>query len=127
MPDDDLLMPWTQARKRRSLIQEQGLDKMPDGIKTPGSGRIPGFKRDGRLYDFLVEARTNEKPTVGSYRIERKEFLQLEQEAFQTPPGYLPMIQVTIQDLELAVVKLSVIHDMKRRIMELEGELDARD
>jgi len=114
--------PWSRAKKLRSTLQEEKLGKLPGGRQHPGSGRFWRFHRDGRLHDFLIEARTNEKPTVDTYRISRKEFLRIKQEALQTPPGLLPGMQIQIQDLNLIVIELQVFQDMIVRLITYEGE-----
>jgi hypothetical protein len=79
--------PWTRARKSKSELQEARIGDMEGGKKQNNSGRIWRWKRDGILHNFLIEARTT---TDASYRIEKKEFLQIRRQAFQTPPGLLP-------------------------------------
>lgn len=101
------------------------MDKIPGGVKTPGSGRIWSFKRDGRIGEFLVECRTNESANVKSYRISYDEFLQIEREALQTPPGFLAAMQIDIRELRLMVVRLDHFVQMQQRILELEAEVEA--
>lgn len=120
----DLSTPWSRARKRRSQKQEERNGELPHGSKQPNSGRIWRFKRDNKLWNFLVESRTNEKPGADTYRISRKEFLSIEQEAFATPPGLLPGMQVDIQELSLMVIRLTAFQQMIEHIVMLEGEID---
>src|SRR4051812_19158106 len=115
--------PWVRARKRRSQSQEERNGKIPGGSKQINSGRIWRFKRDNKLYDFLVESRTNEKPSVKSYRIEKDEFLQIENEAFATPPGLLPAMQVDIQDLQLMVIRFTHFQQLLKTIIDQEAEI----
>lgn len=109
--------PWSRARKARHLQQEESLNQLQGGRKTPGSGRIWRFPRDGRLWDFLIEARTTIKE---SYRIQKHEFLQMKQEAITTPPGLMPGMQIDLQDLKLIVIELHVFQDMCARLVALE-------
>lgn len=88
------------------------------------SGRFWRWKRDAILHEFLVEARTTEKPDSDTYRISRKEFLLIRQEALQTPPGLLPAMAVQIQDLHLMVTELSVFQGREIRLVELEARID---
>lgn len=97
---------------------------MEGGSKQPNSGRIWRFRRDNKLWNFLVESRTNEKPGVDTYRISRKEFLQIEQEAFATPPGLLPAMQIDIQELQLFVCRLTAAQQLQERLIKLEGEIE---
>jgi len=90
------------------------------------SGRIWRFKRDGRIHDFLIEARTNEKPGAKSYRIEKAEFLELRREALTQPGGMKPGMQVTIDDLDLMVIELSVFTEMYNHLLML-AERDASE
>jgi hypothetical protein len=53
------------------------LGQLEGGRTQVNSGRFWNFKRDGKIYEFLIEARTNEKPSVKSYRIEKDEWLRL--------------------------------------------------
>lgn len=115
-------LPWSRARKRRSQSQEIRNGKLHGGSKQPNSGRIWRFKRDNKLWHFLIESRTNEKPGADTYRISRKEFLQIEKEAFQTPPGLLPGMQVDIQELQLIVIRLTAFQQMQEHIISLEAE-----
>lgn len=118
----EIIPPWSRARERRSQKQEKRNGNLSEGSKQVNSGRFWRFKRDNKLWNFLVESRTNEKPGADTYRISRKEFLQIEQEAFQTPPGLLPGMQIDIQELQLMVIRLTAFQQMYERIIELEGE-----
>lgn len=116
--------PWTRARKRRSQSQEERNGRLPGGSQQPNSGRIWRFKRDNKLYNFLVESRTNEKETTRSYTIKKAEFLQIEKEAFATPPGLLAAMQIDIQDLSLICIRLEHFQQLQKLIIELEAELE---
>jgi len=96
----NMLPPWQNKSKPRHQRQEERIAKS-GGMKHPASGRIWRFKRDGRLYDFLVEARTTDK---GSYSISSEEWETIRKEALMTPPGCLPCMQIDIQDASLMVV-----------------------
>ena len=124
--DGSLETPWTRARKLRSQMQEERLNTLPGGQKGINSGRIWRFPRDGRIFDFLIEARTNEKPGAKGYRIDKAEFLELRRQALTQPGGMKPGIQVTIDDLDLMVIELSVFTQMQTRLIELE-ERDERE
>ena len=116
-----LEMPWSRALKTRHVRQEERLGKAEGGVQNPGSGRIWRFHRDGKLWNFLVEARTTK---AKSYRIDKAEFLKMEKEALQTPPGYLPAMVIEIQDLEIVAIRRKAFNDINRRLMELEAEVD---
>lgn len=120
----ELSTPWERARKRRSQKQEERNGNLVGGSKQLNSGRIWRFKRDNKLWNFLVESRTNEKAGADTYRISRKEFLQIEQEAFQTPPGLLPAMQIDIQELQLFVMRLTAFQQLFERIISLEAEIE---
>jgi len=113
--------PWDRAKKTKSQRQEERLGNRDDGKLQINSGRTAWTsKRDGvlgRVYRFLVEARTTDK---GSYRIEKKEFLDLKKQAFGTPPGLLPMMQVDIQDLGLGIITLNDMDAIQARMVDLE-------
>lgn len=100
------------------------MGKLEGGSVQVNSGRFWNFKRDGKIYDFLIEARTNEKESTGSYRIERKEWEAIRRDARQEPPGLKPAMQITIQDLDLMVVELLDFQDMLTRLVALEARLE---
>jgi hypothetical protein len=110
--------PWTRARKTKNELQESRLGNMEGGKKQVNSGRFWRWKRDGILHSFLIEARTTKD---GSYRIEKKEFLQIRRQAFQTPPGLLAGMQIDIQDLQLIAIELGAFQDLNVHCMELEA------
>lgn len=110
--------PWERARKARHVKQEERLDRTPGGRKGVNSGRLWRFPRDGKLFDFLVEARDTEK---GSYSISHDEFEQLTKQAYATPPGMLPCIQLDLRDLHLIVIRQADFESMQMRLAELEG------
>ena len=85
----------------KSTAQEERLGKMDGGAQHPGSGRIWKFKRDGRIHEFLIEASTTEKHT---YCIDKREFMEIRKEGLRVPPGLLPGMQITIQDLDLIAI-----------------------
>ena len=116
--------PWTRARKLRSTLQEERLNDMPGGRQQPNSGRFWRWKRDGVVWNFLVEARTTEHK---SYRIEKDEFQLIRKQAFQTPPGLRPAMNLEIQDLRLIVIEESAFELMLARLIELEARLDESD
>jgi hypothetical protein len=47
----------------------------------------------------------------------------LKKQAFQTPPGLLPMIQVDIQDLNLVVITLNDMDAIQARMVDLEERI----
>lgn len=110
--------PWTRARKLRSQLQEERLNTLPGGQKSVNSGRFWRWPRDGRIYDFLIEARTNEKPGTKGYRIDKQEFLDLKRQAIREPGGMLPAMQITMDELDLIVIELNTFHDMLARLMQ---------
>lgn len=120
--------PWDRAKKTKSQRQEERIGKREDGKLQINSGRSTWTsKRDGvlgRIYKFLVEARTTDK---GSYRIDKQEFLDLRKQAFQTPPGLLPGMQIDIQDLSLWLMSYSDWNEFQTRMVDLEERANARD
>lgn len=119
--------PWQRARKSRSVRQEERIGKMEGGSKQVNSGRHWRWKRDATLREFLVEARTNEKDDVGSYRIKKSEFDAIRKQALQTPPGLLPAMQIDIQNLSLMVIELSAFEDLYARLIDLEAQVEAAE
>ena len=83
---------------------------MEGGETGVNSGRFWRWKRDGKLWEFLIEARTTE---ANSYSIQRDEFLAIEREAKQTPPGLLPGMQIDIRNLSLMVIRLNDFQQME--------------
>lgn len=114
--------PWDRARKTKSQAQEERLGQLPGGKKGNNSGRIWRWKRDGTIRDFLIEARTTD---ANSYRVEYKEFKDIEREAMQTPPGLRPGMQVDIRDLKLMVVRESDWLDQYEENVQLRARLES--
>jgi len=110
--------PWTRARKMRHELQEQRLGRTEGGERSVNSGRFWRWKRDGRLHEFLIECRTTEN---GSYRIDKKEFLDMRKEALSTPPGLLPAMQIDIQELQLFCIELQAFNDIYTRMISLDA------
>lgn len=119
----NLETPWRRARKLRSQAQEENLNRIPGGQKGVNSGRFKRFPRDGRIYDFLIEARTNQKRGAKSARIDKEEWLDLKKQALQQPGGMKPAMQITIDEVELIVIELNDFTDMQARLIML-GERD---
>lgn len=94
---------------------------MPGGEKQVNSGRFWRWKRDGKLREFLVEARTTEKR---SYAISKDEFSLIRIEALKTPPGLLPAMQIDIQDLSLVVIELTAFQDLYAELIALRGQIE---
>lgn len=111
--------PWQRARKLKSQKQEERLDTIPGGKKGINSGRFKRYPRDGRIYDFLIEARTNEKRGAKSARIEKQEFLDLKRQALQQPGGMKPAMQISIDELDLMVIELADFNDMQAALITL--------
>lgn len=110
--------PWQRARKSKSEQQEARIANMPGGSRQVNSGRLWRWKRDAKLYEFLIEARTTD---AGSYSIEKREFVQIRKEALKTPPGLLPGMQIDIQDLHLIVIELSAFQDLQTALVNAEA------
>jgi len=123
---ESLQTPWTRARKLKYEQQEQRLNSLPGGQKGVNSGRFHRFPRDGRIYDFLVETRTNQKPGAKSATISKDEFLQLRRQALEQPGGMKPGMQITIDELDLFVMDLADFTSMYERLIEL-AERDRDD
>lgn len=113
--------PWTRARTLRHDEQEKRVGRMPESTQQVNSGRFWRWKRDAKVWNFLVEARTTEK---ASYRIDKKEFQDIRKQAITTPPGLKPGMQVDIQDLSLWVMGLDDWEAVYTRIIELEARLE---
>lgn len=99
--------PWDRARKKRYVEQEDRLDKLQGGKKGVNSGRHWRWKRDGTVGAYLVECRDTQSR---SYRIDYDEFQAITRQAYATPPGMLPAMQIDIMDLSLFLTRL-VDHD----------------
>lgn len=93
---------------------------MPEGRKQVNSGRFWRWRRDGIVWNFLVEARTTED---GSYRISEKEFHHIRREAVTTPPGLKPAMQIDIGKTSLWVMELRDWEDVYMRLLLLEGSV----
>lgn len=116
--DDGLQLPWKRAGKSKSQRQEERIGNMRGGQKQNNSGRFWRWPRDAKLHDFLVEARTTD---AKSYSIKYEEFQQLAKQAYRTPPGCQPAMQIDIRDLQLFVTKLSDYEALRDRLLYLEG------
>jgi hypothetical protein len=114
--------PWSRARKLRSTQQEARLGILPGGRTGVNSGRIWRWPRDGRILDFLIEARTNHKPGVKSYRIEKQEWLDLKKQALHEPGGMKPAMQISMDEVDLIVIELRDFTDLITQIMKLEPD-----
>jgi hypothetical protein len=114
--------PWSRARKLRSVEQEKRLGSLPGGRTGVNSGRHWRWPRDGRIYDFLIEARTNHKPGMKSYRIEKQEWLDLKKQALHEPGGMKPAMQITMDDVDLIVIELRDFNDMMAKLVALEKD-----
>lgn len=113
--------PWERARKSKSELQEQRLGKLEGGERQVNSGRIWRWKRDGKLREFLIEARTTDQ---GSYSISKKEWLAMRIDAYKTPPGLLPGMQIDIQDLSLLAIELTAFQDLYAELIALRGLIE---
>lgn len=117
--------PWNRARKTRHEAQERRLGTMEGGSRQVNSGRLWRWKRDGILHEFLVEARTTEGK---GYRITREEFLKIQKDAIQTPPGLLPSMQIDIgDDVSLFVIRLTDFQTIYTRMLDLEARLGEKE
>lgn len=117
--------PWQKVTTgKRAQRQEERNGRLPGGSKQLNSGRQWFSKRDNRLGGFLVETRTTER---GSYAIQRTEFEQITREAFGSPPGQLPAMQIDLCDststLSLFVTRLEDHLWREAYIGDLEQEL----
>jgi hypothetical protein len=116
--------PWSRARKLRTAQQEKKLGQMEGGSQQINSGRFWHSRRDAKLFDFLIEARTTE---AESYRIQKEEWIQIRKDALREPLGLKPAIQITIGDLDLVVIELDHFQDMNIRLVALEAQLEESD
>jgi hypothetical protein len=118
---DELSTPWDRAKKLRYQKQEERLSKLPGGQKGVNSGRIWNFKRDGRLYDFLIEAKDTQS---AQYILKLTDWQALAKDAVRVPPGLRPAMQVTIQNTDLVVISLRDFQDLKQQAIELEAMVE---
>jgi hypothetical protein len=93
---------------------------MPGGQVGVNSGRFWRWKRDGRMWEFLIEARTTE---ANSYTIHREEFQSIEREANRTPPGLAPALWMDIHGLEIIAIRLNDFQDMQMELEALRSRL----
>ena len=113
--------PWERVRRTASDKQERRIGALPGGSRQINSGRTSWqSKRDNKLYEFLVEARTT---TAASYSISGSEFVDLKRQAVATPPGFMPAMQIDIRDLSLIAVELHIFNEMQRTMVELEAQV----
>jgi hypothetical protein len=103
--------PWKGKLKSRNRQQEDGLQ-----VTHPASGRLWRWKRDGRFFDWLVEARTT---TAGSYTIKYDEWQDIKRQALQTPPGCMPAMNIEIQDESLMVIQRDVFEELYNELVSL--------
>lgn len=116
--------PWLRAKKTRHEAQERRIGNLPGGSKQVGSGRIWRWKRDGKLFVFLIEARTTQDK---GYRITAEEFKEITKEALQTPPGMLPAMQIDIQDVSGIFIRLVDFNEIYTRMLDLEAQVAAKN
>jgi hypothetical protein len=117
--------PWQRAKvKTASQRQEERNGRMPFSSKQPNSGRFWRWKRDGIVWNFLVEARTT---TAGSYRVDKEEFQKVRREAITTPPGLKPGMQIDLGELQLWVMELPDWEAVYTRLVELESRLGEQE
>ena len=112
-------LPWKTKLKPRHQRQEQDIERR-GGTTHPASGRIWRFKRDGKLYDFLIEARTTEQD---SYSISLKEWETITKEAHMTPPGCMPALQLDLKDTRLITIEFVVFEEMYNQLVAMAGAL----
>jgi hypothetical protein len=93
---------------------------MPEGSKQNNSGRLWRWKRDNKLWNFLVESRTTKN---SSYAISEKEFIQIRREAISTPPGLKPGMQIDFEGsgLQLFALELRDWQAVYTRLIALEA------
>lgn len=120
--EDPIQTPWNRAKgKTRSQLQEERIAKMPGGEAQVNSGRFWRWKRDAKLHNFLIEARTTEK---GSYSIKEEELLTMKKQAAATPPGLLPGMQIDFPRISIIAIELAAFQDLNMRLIELETLLE---
>jgi hypothetical protein len=96
--------PWERMNAQRlSQRQEKRNAKLPGGRKQVNSGRHWFSRRDNRLGGFLVETRRTDS---GRYCITEKEWGEIVKDAFSTPPGQLPGMQIDLGKHQLFVMRL---------------------
>ena len=114
--------PWNRARKTKSQLQEERLGKTEGGSTQINSGRStwtsPRDNIVGRVYRFLVEARTTDR---GSYSISHREFSDLTKQAVRA--DLLPMIQLDIKDQQLAIIRLRELDQLQNELIDALGRL----
>jgi hypothetical protein len=108
-----LTPPWRDKLKSRHQQQEEGLQ-----VTHPASGRLWRWKRDGRFFDFLIEARTTDS---GSYSISAKEWRSIKRDALQTPPGCMPAMDIQIEDVSLIAIEKTVFEEIFNELVNLQA------
>lgn len=105
--------PWEKPLKPRHRQQEERISKS-GGQTHPASGRIWRFKRDGILFDFLIEARHTDS---GSYRVKLDELHQITREANMTPPGCNPAMQIEFGHEEWILIPLATFREIYNELV----------
>lgn len=119
----ELDLPWRRATPQsRSQRQEERLAKRPGGGKQINSGRFWHSKRDGRQFQFLIEARTTE---AGSYRVSEEEFQKIKKDAYATPPGLLPCLQIEFRSDTLDVVRHEDLESLLVTLAAMEAYIES--
>lgn len=91
---------------------------MEGGSPQINSGRTTHRSpRDAKLWDFLIEARTTDKKT---YSLDAKEFIDIRNQAFRTPPGCQPGMQIDFETFGLQTITIPLL-----AFQEMQIELDA--
>jgi len=105
--------PWEKTLKPRHRRQEEKIEEL-GGERHPASGRIWRWKRDGHLFDFLIEARDTQ---ADSYRISYQELQDITKEAYGSPPGFLPAMYLTIKDSEWMLIPRSAFVEIYNELV----------
>jgi len=113
--------PWEKPLKPRHRQQEERISQT-GGRTHPASGRIWRFKRDGTLFDFLIEARHTDS---GSYRVDKSELDQITKEANMTPPGCHPGMQIEFGHEEWILIPLQTFREIYNELVNARENADA--
>lgn len=123
----ELDAPWNRGlarRKPKYVIQEEALGKKQGSKQQPNSGRLWSARGDVLqqfstvLSKLLIDAKG---PTEhNSYRITRPDWLKLRKTANTTPPGCLPALQITLQDVHLLTIETALWDHVVEHVLALE-------
>jgi hypothetical protein len=111
-------VPWKKD-KPGYVKQEQRLGKKPGARQQINSGRLYFSRGDVKQkvgpFCFLIDAKHRPE---GSYRLDSRSWQGLKRMANKTPPGCIPMVKVSLGDVDLAIIEESVWDAIAKAIQE---------